>query len=143
LDIIRNYRTEPFQKAVRIYLARFGMEKSLIPPDELDKLSSVFTEPITPLAYTPDWAEARGEEALWSGAMALLDPVEPEAAAPGDVLLFRMRRGAVAKHLGLLSATGAAPRFIHAYSGHGVVESPLTPPWQRRIVAVFRFPERG
>jgi hypothetical protein len=59
------------------------------------------------------------------------------------VILFRMRRGAVAKHLGLLSATGDAPAFIHAYAGHGVVESPLTPPWARRIVAVFRFPERG
>jgi predicted acylesterase/phospholipase RssA len=50
LDIIKNYRNEPFQRAVRTYLARFGMEKSLIPPDELDKLSSVFIEPITPLA---------------------------------------------------------------------------------------------
>ncbi|EDZ47445.1 conserved hypothetical protein [Rhodobacterales bacterium Y4I] len=33
------------------------------------------------------------------------------------------------------------PSFIHAYAGHGVVESPLSPPWQRRIVARFHFPK--
>ena len=35
------------------------------------------------------------------------------------------------------------PTLIHAYSGHGVVESPLTPAWSRRIAGVFRFPERS
>jgi NlpC/P60 family putative phage cell wall peptidase len=64
------------------------------------------------------------------------------APAPGDVLLFRMREGGVAKHLGLQAVIGPAPSFIHAYSGHGVVESALTPPWARRIVARFAFPER-
>lgn len=100
-------------------------------------------EPVTVPPYTPDWSEAGGDEALLRGVRALLDPVAPQEAQPGDVILFRMRRGAVAKHLGLLSCTGAAARFIHAYSGHGVVESPLTPPWRRRIVAYFRFPIRG
>ena len=49
---------------------------------------------------------------------------------------------AVAKHLGLQAETGPAATFIHAYSGHGVVESALTPPWERRIVARFALPER-
>lgn len=69
----------------------------------------------------------------------------PPATGPlaaGDVLLFRMRAGGVAKHLGLVSATGAAPAFIHAYSGHGVVESPLSAPWARRIAARFLFAQR-
>ena len=64
-----------------------------------------------------------------------------KAAVPGDVLLFRMRDGAVAKHLGILSEAGAAARFIHAYSRHGVIESPLSAPWRRRIAAIFAFPE--
>ncbi|RMD92718.1 MAG: peptidase, partial [Alphaproteobacteria bacterium] len=34
-------------------------------------------------------------------------------------------------------------RFIHSYSGHGVVENPLSEPWARRVVARFAFPERG
>jgi hypothetical protein len=51
-----------------------------------------------------------------------------------------MRPGAVAKHLGILADAGPAAAFIHAYSGHGVVISPLSGPWQRKIAAVFRFP---
>jgi len=54
-----------------------------------------------------------------------------------------MRAGAVAKHLGIASDTGDAPRFIHAYSGHAVVETALSEPWRRRIAARFRFPERA
>lgn len=94
-------------------------------------------------AYTPDWSEAKGEETLLTAAAARLVPVAPGKAQPGDVIVFRMRPGAVAKHLGLLAETGAAPTFIHAYSGHAVLESPLTPPWARRIVANFRFPSKG
>lgn len=104
-------------------------------------------EPVALPAYTPDWSEASGEETLLAGAAALLQPVAPQAEAAGDVIVFRMRARAVAKHLGILAATGtpsgAGASFIHAYSGHGVVESPLTPPWARRIVAYFRFPSEG
>ena len=37
---------------------------------------------------------------------------------------------------------GPAASFIHSYSGHGVVESALTAPWRRRIVARFALTER-
>lgn len=98
-------------------------------------------EPEAPPAYTGDWAECGGAETLWLAAARHLLPVAPDAPmAAGQVLLFRMRQGAIAKHLGLLSVDGAQPRFIHAYTYHGVIESPLTPPWQGRIVARFRFP---
>jgi NlpC/P60 family putative phage cell wall peptidase len=99
--------------------------------------------PETPPRYTPDWSEMAREERLWSAASRHLVAKEPEVAAAGDVILFRMREGAVAKHLGVQSVTGAAPRFIHAWSGHGVVETRLTPPWVRRTVARFAFPERS
>jgi NlpC/P60 family putative phage cell wall peptidase len=95
-------------------------------------------EPVEVPPYAPDWDEVQRREALWAAAEAHLRP--RAAAEPGDVLLFRMRDGAVAKHLGILSAGGAAPRFIHAYSGHGVVENSLSAPWRRRIVAAFAFP---
>jgi len=103
-------------------------------------------EPEPVPAYTADWSEPAGEERLWDAALRHLVPGQgrertvPET--PGEVLLFRMSDGAVAKHLGISGAVGSAPSFIHAYSGHGVVESPLSRPWQRRIVARFRFPER-
>lgn len=98
------------------------------------------TEPEAPPAYTRDWSEATGEEALWAGAARHLVRSDPEALAPGDILLFRMRDGLVAKHLGIVSETGPAPRFIHAYERHGVVENSLSAPWRRRIVAAFQFP---
>ncbi|MGI1663322.1 NlpC/P60 family protein [Palleronia sp. KMU-117] len=104
------------------------------------------TEPEAIPAYTWDWAEAGGaaggEERLWAAAQRHLSRRQPGSARPGDVLLFRMAEGSVAKHLGLLSRGGAAPSFIHAYCGHGVVESALSLPWSRRVVACFAFPER-
>lgn len=99
------------------------------------------TEPEAMPAYTPDWSEPAGAEDLWRAALRHLRV--SERAAPGDVLLFRMREGAVAKHLGIQSRAGDDPSFIHAFSGHAVVESALTRPWARRVVARFQFPERG
>ncbi len=95
------------------------------------------TEPEAVPAYSYDWSEPSSDEALWRAASRHLQAREPQDEAPGDVLLFRMRSDAVAKHLGLQSSPD---RFIHAYSGHGVVESPLSQPWRRRIVARFAFP---
>lgn len=98
-------------------------------------------EPEAVPAYTQDWAEPSGEELLWQAARRHLRPKPLAEAAPGDVLLFRMREGAVAKHLGLQARIGTAPSFIHAYTGHGVIESPLSGPWARRIAARFAFPD--
>jgi NlpC/P60 family putative phage cell wall peptidase len=95
-------------------------------------------EPEVPPHYTPDWGEAAAVEVLWEAALRWLRPVA--VPRPGDVLLFRMRDGGIAKHLGILSAPAPAARFIHAYSGQGVVESPLSDPWTRRMAGAFRFP---
>jgi NlpC/P60 family putative phage cell wall peptidase len=100
-------------------------------------------EPETVPAYSRDWSEPQGEERLWEAALRHLNVKTPGTGEAGDVLLFRMRDGAVAKHLGIQSACGPDPRFIHAYSGRGVVESPLNSPWRRRIVARFEFPEEA
>lgn len=98
-------------------------------------------EPEAMPAYTKDWSEPDGIERLWQAAGRYLRPCDPVApVAVGEVLLFRMREGAVAKHLGLVASAGSRPSFIHAYSGHGVVESPLSAPWLRRVVARFEFP---
>lgn len=97
-------------------------------------------EPLSVPPYSADWLEASGQEVLMQAASQCLLTVALTDNRPGDVLLFRMRNGAVAKHLGIAAETGAAPSFIHAYSGHGVIESPLSKPWANRIVARFRFP---
>jgi NlpC/P60 family putative phage cell wall peptidase len=100
-------------------------------------------EPERPPAYSMDWSEPARIEALWEAAKRHLRPKAVTDEAPGDVFLFRMRDGSVAKHLGVAGRIGAQATFIHAYSGHGVVESPLSAPWRRRIVARFEFPQEG
>ncbi len=91
--------------------------------------------PVPP--YSPDWDEVAHEDVLLGAAQMHLVEIPVKALRPGDVILFRMARGAVAKHLGICSG---AESFIHAYSGHGVVESRLTHPWRRRIATAFSFP---
>jgi NlpC/P60 family putative phage cell wall peptidase len=98
-------------------------------------------EPEVPPAYTADWAECSSAEVLQDAATRHLVPIPRDADwQVGQVLLFRMRQGAIAKHLGILVQSGPDARFVHAYTYHGVIESPLTPPWRSRIVARFRFP---
>lgn len=97
-------------------------------------------EPEAVPAYTRDWSEPQGDERLFRAAVRHLSRKPLGHAAPGDVLLFRMREGAVAKHVGLQAEIGPSPTFIHAYSGHGVIESALSAPWARRVVARFAFP---
>ena len=99
-------------------------------------------EPEAAPSYTADWSEPSRSEDMLAAAGRHLIPVARAEAQPGDVIVLRMREGGVAKHVGFLarSRLGHAT-LIHAYSGHGVVESPLTPAWSRRIAGVFRFPQ--
>lgn len=100
-------------------------------------------EPEIPAAYTPDWAEATGEERLLRAAMRHMKRIAPEASLPGDMLLFRMLERGPAKHAAILSSgsiRGGA--VIHAYSGHAVCETRLTDAWARRLAGAFRFPDR-
>ncbi len=92
-------------------------------------------------SYSMDWSEPQGDELLWRKARRWLVPKPLAEEAAGDVLLFRMRAGGVAKHLGIIGRNGPQASFIHAYSGHAVAESPLSAPWRRRIVARFEFPK--
>lgn len=55
-------------------------------------------EPVEVPAYTPDWNEPQSDEALWAAAATLLVPRPCGGLEPGEVILFRMRTGAVAKH---------------------------------------------
>ncbi len=97
-------------------------------------------EPECTPRYSKDWNEPQSREVLWDMVKRHFVPISDHAAS-GHVLLFRMRSGAIAKHMGILVAVDGERRFIHAYSGHGVIESALTRPWERRIVACFAFPQ--
>lgn len=97
-------------------------------------------EPEIVPAYTSDWSEPGNNEDLWQAARRWLVEVPGLMVTPGDVLLFRMRTGSVAKHLGIVASVEPHASFIHAYTGHGVIESPLSAPWMRKVAARFEFP---
>lgn len=90
-----------------------------------------------PPAYTQTWLGPVEGERLWAALGRHFREIPPLAARPGDVLLFRMRSRGPAKHAAIASAAG---RMVHAYDGHGVMETPIPPAWSRRLVAAFVFP---
>lgn len=96
------------------------------------------TEPAPVPAYAPDWAERAGEERLLAAARRLCVPAPDQAIRPGDLLVFRWRDGVAAKHAGIASGPD---RFIHAYEGLAVTQSPLVPAWRRRLAGHFVFPD--
>jgi NlpC/P60 family putative phage cell wall peptidase len=95
-------------------------------------------EPEAAPTYTPDWAEARGEETLAAAARRHLVEIAPDEARAGDVLLFRWRANLPAKHAVLLIAPD---RFVHAQQGAAVATATLSPWWRRRIAFAFSFPD--
>jgi NlpC/P60 family putative phage cell wall peptidase len=101
--------------------------------------------PETPPPYSRDWGEMRAEETLFDAARRHLHEVPSGEAKPGDVLVFRMRRGAMAKHAGIVTETRDAQptRMIHAQESVGVAEINLSRWWTRRIAGVFSFQPRS
>ena len=96
-------------------------------------------EAVGPLpSYTPDWAEALGEDPLAEGLRARMVEIPPGEARDGDVVLFRWRAHLPAKHAGILSGPDT---MIHAQEGAAVAEVPLSQWWKRRAVFAFGFPD--
>lgn len=89
-----------------------------------------------PPAYSRDWAEASGLETMLEAARKHLIAVGHAEMAPGDVVVFRLRPGTVAKHAGLVAS---AATMIHAMEGCPVAEVALSSWWRRRVAGVFRF----
>jgi NlpC/P60 family putative phage cell wall peptidase len=93
-----------------------------------------------PPPYSHDWAEASGREAMLEAAAKHLVRVPITLAEAGDVIVFRLRAGAVAKHAAIV--TGAST-MLHAMEGAPVSEVALTNWWRRRIAGAFQFPGVG
>ncbi len=87
--------------------------------------------------YSRDWAEASGIESLIEAAERHLTPIELASAAAGDVVVFRLRQGLVAKHTAILTSPIS---FVHAMEGGAASEVALSGWWRRRIAAAFSFP---
>ncbi len=105
----------------------------------------------TPPPYTRDWAEAASEETMLAGARRYFIEIDPREARAGDVVIFRLRPGAMAKHAAILSggsslagnaSVSGAHAMIHAVEGAPVCEVHINYWWRRRIAAAFRFPDK-
>ena len=90
-----------------------------------------------PPAYSRDWAEATGQETMLEAARRHLYEIAPSEAGAGDVLVFRLRAGTVAKHAGVMASQTT---MIHAMEGGPAAEVALSPWWRRRIAGAFSFP---
>ena len=112
--------------------------------------AAVGPEPEAMVAYTPDWGQATGEETLLAVANRHLVPIALAEATRGDVLVFRMKLRAVAKHCGILvdaprgedgrSPDREAMRFVHSHGKAGTVEANLSDWWRWHVAAAFAFP---
>jgi NlpC/P60 family putative phage cell wall peptidase len=91
----------------------------------------------TPPPYSRDWAEASGRETMLDAAARHLKPIQTASARPGDIHVFRLRSGVVAKHAGILSGESM---MVHAMEGAAAAEVALSPWWRRRIAGAFAFP---
>ncbi|MDA3888227.1 NlpC/P60 family protein [Allgaiera indica] len=109
-----------------------GVWREVIGPEPLE-----LTGPVPP--YSRDWGETGSREVLCEAARAAMIEITIAEVRTGDVLLFRMIAGAVAKHCGIMMPNG---QFIHASDRIGVIDEPLSTAWRRRIAFAFRFPER-
>lgn len=91
-----------------------------------------------PPPYCADWAETSARETMIEAAARHMQRIAREDVGAGDVLIFRFKRGMMAKHAALATSTHT---MIHAVEGAPVAEVPLSSWWRRHIAAAFRFPE--
>lgn len=72
-------------------------------------------EPERPPPYAPDWVEASGLETFRDAARRHLREIPLNETNAGDVLLFRFRDEAPARHCAILTGKD---QMIHAHDGH-------------------------
>lgn len=102
-----------------------------------------------PPVYSPSWGERRGRggDLMLIAAEKYLVPSPPSFAS---VLVFRMAKGAAAKHCGIVCSQDSSlgtpdlvvPSFmIHAKINQGVVYERLNDYWLSRVVGRYSFPK--
>jgi NlpC/P60 family putative phage cell wall peptidase len=96
-------------------------------------------EPQAIPAYSPDWAEATGEETLYAGLARHAHEIPREKVAPGDVALFRIIVRGPAKHCGIVAERNGQPTLIHARQNKRVSEEPFSAFWKKKLAYAFRI----
>jgi NlpC/P60 family putative phage cell wall peptidase len=96
-------------------------------------------EPQTIPVYSPDWAEATGEETLYAGLARHAREIPRDEIAAGDIALFRMISHGPAKHCGIVAEKNGRLMLIHARQNKRVSEEPFSAYWKKKLVYAFRI----
>ena len=103
-------------------------------------------EPEAMQPYSPDWADATGEETLYAVLKRHLDEIALAALAPGDIALFRIVPHGPAKHCGIIGCAtasllerGGPLTLIHTRQNKRVNEELFSPLWRRKLAFAFRL----
>jgi NlpC/P60 family putative phage cell wall peptidase len=94
-------------------------------------------EPEIAPPYSPDWAEATGEETLYSALKRHLAEIDPRDLSPGDVALFRMLPNGPAKHCGIIGGAASRLALIHARQNKRVSEEAFSASWCTKLSSAF------
>ena len=95
-------------------------------------------EPEDTPPYSPDWAEATGNETLYLALKRHLTAIAPRDIAPGDIVLFRMTPRGPAKHCGIVGEKDGATTLIHARQNKRVSEEAFSALWREKLAFAFR-----
>ncbi len=96
-------------------------------------------EPEAAPNYAPDWAEATGQETLYTALARHFREVPAREAAPGDIALFRMLPRGPAKHCGIVAERDGQRTLIHARQNKRVSEEVFSPFWRKKLAYVFKL----
>jgi len=93
------------------------------------------------LTYGASWSVGQKDDVLLNALDQHLHRTESDFDKFGDVLVFNLPSGRMAKHLAIsVGANGGVPKMVHSYSSGGVVECFISDAWKRRCIAQFQFP---
>lgn len=93
--------------------------------------------------YDPRWLNPAASDALRAVVCTHFRARSGGEPQAGDLVLFALGRAGQCRHGGICAARDGRSTLIHAYSGHGVVETSFDASWRRRLAGVFRFPVRS
>ena len=89
--------------------------------------------------YSPDWAEATGEETLYEAMKRHLTEIDGAHIAPGDIALFRMAPRGPAKHCGIVAERSGTLTLIHARQNKRVSEEAFSSLWHKKLAFAYRM----
>lgn len=94
-------------------------------------------DPEKPPTYSPAWGESRKDDLLLQAAAKYLTPAPDGVWGVSDVLVFRIRNSASAKHCAIVVGDN---KMLHAVSGRAVSVVSINA-WADRVAGVFSFPD--